>query len=49
MSSAAPPTIDKLTPRQKAALLMISLDVETATKVMRQLSQEDIEHLTVDL
>ena len=40
---------DRLTPRQKAALLMLSLDVETATRLMRQLSQEEIELLTIDI
>jgi flagellar motor switch protein FliG len=42
-------TIEKLSSRQKAALLMMSLDVETATTVMRQLAQEEIEHLTVEI
>jgi flagellar motor switch protein FliG len=42
-------TADRLTPRQKAALLMLSLDVETATRLMRQLSQEEIEQLTIDI
>lgn len=40
---------DRLTPRQKAALLMLSLDVDTATRLMRQLSQEEIELLTIDI
>ena len=35
--------------KQKAALLMLSLDVETATKVMRKLSQEEIEALTLEI
>jgi flagellar motor switch protein FliG len=38
-----------LTPRQKAALLMLSLDVESATRVLRQLSQEEIENLTIEI
>jgi len=42
-------TADRLTARQKAALLMLSLDVETATRLMRQLSQEEIELLTIDI
>jgi flagellar motor switch protein FliG len=40
---------ERLTPRQKAALLMLSLDVDTATRLMRQLSQEEIELLTIDI
>ncbi len=40
---------DRLTSRQKAALLMLSLDAETATRLMRQLSQEEIELLTIDI
>lgn len=40
---------DRLSSRQKAALLVLSLDVETATKVMRELSQEEIENLTVEI
>ncbi|HXX62753.1 MAG TPA: flagellar motor switch protein FliG [Bacteroidota bacterium] len=40
---------DRLTPKQKAALLMLSLDVETATKLMRQMTQEEIEALTIEI
>jgi len=40
---------DRLSARQKAALLMLSLDVETATKLMRQFSQEEIEALTIEI
>jgi flagellar motor switch protein FliG len=40
---------DRLTPRQKAAMLMLSLDVETATRLMRQLSQEEVEALTIEI
>jgi flagellar motor switch protein FliG len=47
--ATAPPTIERLTSRQKAALFMLSLDVETATKLMRQLSQDEIESLTVEI
>jgi flagellar motor switch protein FliG len=43
------PQADRLTSRQKAALLMLSLDVETATQVMRQFSQEEIENITVEI
>jgi flagellar motor switch protein FliG len=35
--------------KQKAAILMMSLDVETATKMMRGLNQEEIESLTVEI
>lgn len=38
-----------LTNKQKAAILMMSLDVETATKMMRGLNQEEIESLTVEI
>ncbi len=44
-----PVTKDRLTPRQKAAMLMLSLDVETATRLMRQLSQEEVEALTIEI
>ncbi|HXX65359.1 MAG TPA: flagellar motor switch protein FliG [Bacteroidota bacterium] len=44
---AHPP--ERLTPKQKAALLMLSLDVETATKLMRQMTQEEIEALTIEI
>ena len=44
-----PQTIDRLTSKQKAALLVLSLDTETATRVMRQLSQQEIESLTVEI
>jgi flagellar motor switch protein FliG len=43
------PNIERLTARQKAALLLLSLDVETATKIMKQLSQEEVELLTVEI
>ena len=39
----------RLSPRQKAAMLMLSLDVETATRLMRQLSQDEIELLTIEI
>ncbi len=42
-------TFDRLTDKQKAALLVLSLDVETATKIMRQLSQQEIESLTIEI
>lgn len=38
-----------LTSKQKAALLLLSLDVPTASALMRTLSQEDIEELTVEI
>ena len=40
---------ERFTARQKAALFMLSLDVETATKMMRQLSQDEIESLTIEI
>ncbi len=39
----------RLTARQKAAMLMLSLDAETATHLMRQLNQEEIEMLTIEI
>lgn len=38
-----------LSNKQKAAILMMSLDVETATKMMRGLSQDEVESLTVEI
>lgn len=43
------PSTQRLSPRQKAAMLMLSLDVETATRLMRQLSQDEIELLTIEI
>jgi flagellar motor switch protein FliG len=43
------PTFDRLTNRQKAALLILSLDVDTATAIMRQFSQSEIESLMVEI
>jgi flagellar motor switch protein FliG len=40
---------ERFTAKQKAALLMLSLDVETATKMMRQLTQDEIEALTIEI
>ncbi|MFZ4619114.1 MAG: flagellar motor switch protein FliG [Bacteroidota bacterium] len=39
----------ELTNKQKAAILMMSLDVETATKMMRGLNSDEIESLTVEI
>ncbi len=39
----------QLTSKQKAALLVLSLDVPTATALMRTLSQTEIEELTVEI
>jgi len=39
----------KMTNKQKAALLLLSLDVETATRVMKYLSQDEIESLTIEI
>jgi len=49
MAQQASQSADRLSARQKAALLMLSLDVETATKLMRQFSQEEIEALTIEI
>ncbi len=38
-----------LTNKQKAALLLLSFDVETATSVLRQLSQQEVEALTLEI
>lgn len=38
-----------LTNKQKAAILVMSLDVETATKMMRGLNDDEIESLTVEI
>jgi flagellar motor switch protein FliG len=47
--SSPPVTADRLSPRQKAAMLMLSLDVETATRLMKQLTQDEIESLTIEI
>lgn len=39
----------ELSNKQKAALLLLSLDVETATQVMKQLTQQEVESLTVEI
>jgi flagellar motor switch protein FliG len=39
----------QLTSKQKAALLVLSLDVEAATRVMRKLTQQEIEDLTLEI
>ncbi len=41
--------LGSLTSKQKAALLLLSLDVPTASALMRTLSQEEIEELTVEI
>jgi len=38
-----------MTNKQKAALLLLSLDVETATRVMKYLTQDEIEALTIEI
>jgi len=40
---------DRLTNRQKAALLMVSLDVKTAARIMHTLSQQEMERVTVEI
>jgi flagellar motor switch protein FliG len=42
-------SVERLTGRQKAALLILALDVDTATKLMKHFSQEEIENLTIEL
>jgi flagellar motor switch protein FliG len=42
-------TARNITNRQKAAILMMSFDGETATRLMRGLSEEEIENLTVEI
>jgi flagellar motor switch protein FliG len=39
----------RLSGRQKSALLLLSLDVETATKVLRKLTQEELESVTLEI
>jgi flagellar motor switch protein FliG len=48
-SNLHPDEIDRLTGRQKAAMLLLSLDVDTATKIMKHFSQDEIELLTVEI
>jgi flagellar motor switch protein FliG len=40
---------ERLTSRQKAALLILSLDVETATKVLHQFSQTEVEAIMTEI
>ncbi|MDH3251190.1 MAG: flagellar motor switch protein FliG [Ignavibacteria bacterium] len=49
MASTVTPTIDKLTGRQKAALLIVSLDLKTAGDVMKTFSQPEIERITIEI
>ena len=42
-------TFQQLQSRQKAALLIISLDVKTAGKIMKTLSQSEIERVTIEI
>jgi flagellar motor switch protein FliG len=39
----------QLTKRQKAALLLLSLDLDTATKLMKDLSQEEVEQVAFEI
>jgi flagellar motor switch protein FliG len=39
----------RLNGRQKAALLLLSMDVETATGIMKKLSQDEIESVTLEI
>jgi flagellar motor switch protein FliG len=40
---------DRLSSKQKAAMLILSLDVDTATKVLRQFSQAEVEALMLEV
>jgi flagellar motor switch protein FliG len=40
---------ERLTGKQKAALLLLSMDTETATRLMRKLSQDEIEAITLEI
>lgn len=40
---------ERLTSRQKAAMLILSLDVDTATKILRQFSQPEVEALMTEV
>lgn len=42
-------TITKLTPRQKAAALLVALGSELSAEVLKRLDDEDIEELTVEI
>ncbi len=42
-------TISNLSSKQKAALLLLSFNVETATRVMQHLSQDEIENLMIEV
>ncbi|HUN65414.1 MAG TPA: flagellar motor switch protein FliG [Bacteroidota bacterium] len=42
-------TIKQLTKRQKGALLLLSLDLDTATKLMKDLSQEEVEQVAFEI
>ena len=46
---AQPLSLEKITNKQKAALLLLSLDVDTATRIMKQLPQDDMESLTIEI
>ncbi|MFN3780989.1 MAG: flagellar motor switch protein FliG [Candidatus Kapaibacteriota bacterium] len=40
---------EELTPKQKAAILLMSLDVDTSAKVFKQLSLEDVEQIALEI
>jgi flagellar motor switch protein FliG len=44
-----PRSFEQLTPRQKAALLLMALDVDTSAKVFQGLRQQDIEQVSVEI
>ncbi|MBI5474618.1 MAG: flagellar motor switch protein FliG [Ignavibacteriae bacterium] len=49
MNNAQPAPTLSITNKQKAALLVLSLDVSTATSLMRTLSQSEVEDLTLEI
>lgn len=42
-------TIDKLTGRQKAAILLMSLDVDVSAKVFKELDMKEVEQIAVEI
>lgn len=42
-------TIDKLTGKQKAAVLLMSMDVDIAAKVFQELEMKEVEQIAVEI
>ncbi|GAB5466587.1 MAG: flagellar motor switch protein FliG [Candidatus Kapaibacteriales bacterium] len=42
-------TYDKLTGRQKAAILLMSMEVDVAAKVFKELEMKEVEHIAVEI